>query len=426
MKDIRFPLSDEFWKFVSEHSADDPSRLRLEWHGRQADFDVDFAITQIECRQKFGKKLPSFLACDRFVFPSVLAGEQATNEFVARFHASLLGEECRQIIDCTAGLGIDAITFARTGRRVMAIELDLLKQQCLLANASTLDLKNLRALCADSTVLFSSGGFEPGTTVFIDPHRRDSAGGRAYGLRDCKPDVTLMLPRWEKEKVTVYLKLSPMLDVDMVLKQLDHVATLWAVCYKGECKEVLVKVDLGKEGVNERQEKLTKDRNEGNTDTNLIAVDLNDDGIVNEFECSREFAKVPAPVLGSVSEIEPGHYLYIPSAGIMKIGTYGAVCARFPGLMKLAASTPLFTSMWYYRSFPGRVVRIDAMVSSSDLKKMKGERMTVIARNYPLTAAQLRKKAALKEGDSHYLIGAGIGAHAKPTLLKCTAIEDAP
>ncbi len=402
-----FPLPEEFYQFVEQHADEEPSRLRLDFHGKQLPFDVDFAITQIECRRKFAKKLPSFVADPKFVFPSVVSGEQATNEAVARFHVSLLRGEDQKIIDMTAGLGIDAMSFAEAGHFVEAIEIDLLKQQCLLNNSQTLGLKRLRPMCADSTILFGRGNFQPNTVIFIDPHRRDSKGGRVYGLKDCVPDVTELLRRWEGEAPRVFLKLSPMLDIAQTLRDLPYARNVWAVCWKGECKEILVETEL-------------KSHSE---DVLLTAIDLDESGVISEFSCSREFAKVSAPVISAVSEIEPGNYLYVPSAGMMKLGAWGAVCARFPGLMKLSASTPLFISSWLYRTFPGKVLTIEDFIGSSALKKMKGQRATVIARNYPLSAEQLRKKSGLKEGNEKVLVGAKVGSKATPELFLCSHTE---
>lgn len=412
MKELRFPLPEEFYRFVEENKDSDLNKLRLEWHGKTCPFDLDLALSQIECRRKFAKKLPSFVKEQRFLFPSVVSGEQATNEFVARFHRELIEGHAKRVIDCTAGLGIDSITFAQSGVNVTAVERDLDKQQCLLHNAELFGLSNLRALCADSTVLFGKGMFDPETVIFIDPHRRDIKGKRVYGIKDCVPDVTRMVESWKNENVRVFLKLSPMLDIDQTIRDLHCVRRITAVCFKWECKELLVECDL-------RQSDKSSDN-----EIELEAIDLNEGGVISELKCSREFAKVHCPVLEDIATFEEGQYIYIPSAGMMKLGAWGAVCARFPGLQKLAPSTPIFVSGWYYRSFPGRVLTVSKVIGSSELKRLKGEHITVIARNYPLTAEELRKKAALKEGDSQYLVAVRTGVKSKPSLILCNRVDE--
>ena len=70
--------SQEFFDFIDKPRDDDPQKLRLKWAGKAADFDVALAITQIECRRKYARKLADTLARahDRFIFPDTLAGEQ--------------------------------------------------------------------------------------------------------------------------------------------------------------------------------------------------------------------------------------------------------------------------------------------------------------------------------------------------------------
>ena len=78
----------EFFEWVRTHIADNPSALRLKYSRCNDGFDYEAAITQIECRRKFGKKLAATLtAFPDFYFPSVLSGEQATADVVAQFHA---------------------------------------------------------------------------------------------------------------------------------------------------------------------------------------------------------------------------------------------------------------------------------------------------------------------------------------------------
>ena len=409
METARLNLSDKFFDYVTDHLSIDPVRLRLEIHGKNLGFNAELAITQIECRRKFARKLPGFVSHDRFLFPSVVAGEQATNEFVAQYH-SLLIEGSPDIIDMTAGLGIDVLSFAKKGCRVTAIELDDFKCECLEWNAHILGVSGVEVVCGDSTDIIKKIETRNDTVVFVDPHRRDSKGGRVYGLKDCLPDVTSLLPIWKEKKLKVWLKLSPMLDIEQTIRDLPGVCKITAVCFKGECKEILAC--------------WNPEEQVGISDIVLSAVDLDEEGLVSEFICTKEFARVPSPVISDTAEIEPGHYLYIPSAGMMKLGAWGAICAKYPGLVKLSGATPVFTSMWYYRTFPGKVLTIDSLIGSSDLKKLKGKKLNVAVRNYPMTAEQLSKKAGIVCGGEDWLIGVKIGTKARPHLMLCSRIKE--
>ena len=50
-------FGDDFFSFIASHESDDVARLRLKRHNA-ASFDMDFAITQIECRKRIRRKLP--------------------------------------------------------------------------------------------------------------------------------------------------------------------------------------------------------------------------------------------------------------------------------------------------------------------------------------------------------------------------------
>ena len=69
-------LNNEFWKWVDEHAADDSKKMWLKYGKTHAE-----AIVQVECRQRFGKKLAAtLLRVPQWYFPSVLSGEQATGD----------------------------------------------------------------------------------------------------------------------------------------------------------------------------------------------------------------------------------------------------------------------------------------------------------------------------------------------------------
>ena len=82
-------INKQFWDFVYSHVNDNCLSLRLKY-SNVCDFDVTFAIDQIEARQKVKDKLP-FVALNKdFIFPSLLSAEQCTCEAVADFKANYI------------------------------------------------------------------------------------------------------------------------------------------------------------------------------------------------------------------------------------------------------------------------------------------------------------------------------------------------
>ncbi len=147
-------VSEKMIEFVRKYAHEDTNTLRLRYAGNKAnafDFDLDFALIQIEARKKANRKLPGFLAHPDFVFPTLLSAEQASNETIAKFHAELI-KGSTAIIDITAGLGIDDLSIAKTGVSVTACEIDKIKCDALDHNAKVMGLTDHVSVVNDYSI----------------------------------------------------------------------------------------------------------------------------------------------------------------------------------------------------------------------------------------------------------------------------------
>ena len=116
--------NEDFFKFIEDHINDDPVKLRLKYHKvKDSSFDILFAITQIECRQRTKKKIPHILCNRNFLFPTKLLSEQCTDEIISDFHGQLF-DGCENVIDMTAGLFVDTFNISRNVKSVIGIEMD--------------------------------------------------------------------------------------------------------------------------------------------------------------------------------------------------------------------------------------------------------------------------------------------------------------
>lgn len=393
MDSISTPVS--FFRFIDVNIKEDIAKLRLRHHGNAAEFDVDFAITQIECRKKFRKKLPHFTSSPETLFPSVLAGEQASHEAVAQFHASLFnGSE--KVIDMTAGLGIDAMTIAAKVKSMIACELDTVKAQCLMHNKNAGNISNISVENADSTEIIKSH-IDCFDTVFIDPARRAAGNRRVYNFHDCQPDILSIQDFLLENSKRIMIKASPLLDITQTLKDIPSATSVRCICVEGECKEVLI------EAIKNGALKL------------LEAVNLNADGtLISDFSYS------PVDEKGEVGyctaeDLRTGCYLYEPDAAVMKLSPWNALTERFPGIKKLDKSSHLFISDKYFESFPGRKLKYKGVIEKKDRKALKSFPANVVTRNYPLSADELRKKLGVKEGQDKFVYGTRINE--KPVLI---------
>lgn len=387
-------------EFILQNINADPLSLRLKFAGKDVGFNLENAITQIEARKKCSKKLPLFLSFENFRFPSIVAAEQASDQRVASFHAKLC-KDSESILDITAGLGIDAmsIKLENPDVSITAIERDLNKATTLENNAAAIGIKSgFKVICADS-ISFIRQTDSHFDILFADPARRDNSNGRLYALKDCSPNlIELMADIFRVSKRFIF-KVSPMLDISAVINEIPDATTVYAVSVKGELKELLI--------TGEKGGKLEK----------ISSIMIYDDDSLEEFEFSPELRNIPTPIVSSPETIKPGMFLYEPDASIMKFGCWGVLTSRFPGLLKLAPNTSLFISEWEYLCFPGRVTRIETVVTKKELKSLKGKQLNVTCRNYPLSTNELKKKIATKDGGDKFLYGVGCGVQNRPILL---------
>ena len=117
-------------------------------------------------------------------------------------------------------------------------------------------------------------------------------------------------------------------------------------------------------------------------------------------------------------------YLYEPNASIMKAGCFGLLALRY-GLNALGRNSNLFVSNSLVDGFPGRqfVVTGCSTMNRQSLKALLAgiKSANVAVRNMPLSADELRKKLALKDGGDSYVFGttAADGTH---VILLCKRI----
>ncbi len=369
----------EFWKFVEEHRKDDVMRLRLKYHGaHDMPFDVDAAITQIECRQKFSKKLAETLRENpHFLFPDVIAGEQCTSDQLANYHASLIAEGERTL-DLTAGLGIDCLHFAEKAAKVTAIEINSRKAEALRANLAG----KAEAECSDCHAYLKTYQGEKYDTAFIDPDRRAEDGSRVYALDQCEPDVTGMTGDIFRVARRLIIKMSPMLDIAHTIALLPTAEKIIALGTRTECKELIAV--CGRESIMGEPE--------------IEAVTLLADGRESRMAFSRE-EELNAEATFSMPKA--GEYLYEPYPAVMKAAPFRLLSQRF-GVDKLHPNTHLYTSAAIAGNFPGEISVIKEVLpySSGVIKRIKKSypKINVAARNFDIPADAVRKKLGVKDG----------------------------
>lgn len=390
-------LIKDFFDFIDTHWDENPDSLRLRIKKGQFPFDTDLAITQIECRKKYSAKLKNFLSNPFFLFPDSISGEQSSHQAIAKFHASLIASE-QKIIDMTAGLGIDSFSMANRDVDVLSIELNEIKAKILKHNVEILNLNNVKVINSDSMEFLkqSDTSFD---LIFVDPARRDSKNNRVYNLRHCSPDILTYQDLLFKHSPRILIKASPLLDISQSIKDFPNLYSVKAIGVKGECKEILIE--------------LKRDFQNLSNPPKIEAINLNSEGEVislfsdvttNDNSCSEI----------NIEEIKEGAYILEPSAMVMKLSPWKSLCARF-NAKKFGPSSHLFITNELPKDFPGRVSKLQSIIKSKDRKSLNGFPASVVSRNHPMKADEIRKSFNLLEGDKYFIYASRIGN--KPIMI---------
>ena len=399
--EINLQINDDFFKFIKEHIVEDPVKLRLKYYNSQLPFDVMFAITQIECRQRTKKKLPEILNHQNFIFPTKLLSEQSTDEIVAKLHSELF-EECNYVVDMTAGLCIDTYYISKNVKHVLAIEMDVNAAKVAEYNISLLS-KNISVICADSTEYILDNDIKA-DAIFVDPARRDNNKNRVYNLADCSPNIIDFQQELKNRCDFAIVKASPMIDITDTIRRIHNISNIYIIGLKNECKEILFKIDF-------------KSQPES---VNIKTINYVSDGVQRFDYIYESTTKSPinsAPIKDS--------YLYEPNCCIMKSGAYNILSERH-NINPISDNTHIFTSTILYSDFPGRIFNIEKVLPYKK-NKMKGfnkiyPQINIATRNFPYSPEVLKKELKIKDGGDKYLFG--ITCQDKtPLLLICSKVS---
>jgi len=389
-------MKDETAVFICNHRDDDVARLALQIDGRA---DSDFILRQIDGWQRLRHKVPSWASADELLYPKRLSIEQASGEEAARYKeqiAKRLLPSGSTMADLTGGFGVDFSFMARRFDRATYVERD--EELCMLArhNFSLLGI-SANIVCSDGVEYLKN--MQSVDLIFIDPARRDSAGRKTVGISDCEPDITAMLPLLREKSKYTLVKLSPMLDWHEAMRSINTikrcVTEIHVVASDGECKELLFVL--------------------GDEDLSALPMIYCSDG-----ESSFSFRPEDEEQCVCVIAYAPNTYIYEPNAAIMKAGAFKSVGQRY-GLQKLHKNSHLYTSNSKVDMFPGRCFRLIEVdgFGKQDLRRLVGRRANLTIRNFPESAATLRRRLRLTDGGDEYWFATTLADNRK-VILRCT------
>lgn len=380
--------TESFREFVLEHEGDDPSRLMLS-RGRWPEFDVNAAVTAIECRRKIRTKLPEWYAEPGIIFPDRICAEQSSSSETARYKADVAAGIIRGtlakdsensstkanvirgcIADLTGGLGVDSLAFSRVATHVLYNEMNperaaAAKHNFVLLGADNIDVIShcvqprkaseinggpdtegqASATCSVMPSRSSaSEGYVAGVSatlpdsfwetlatfrpdlIYMDPARRSTTGNKVFLLEDCSPDVLTLLSDLFRISGNLLLKLSPMADISMLITRLRE--------HQGYVHEIHVVAAVG-----ECKELLLWVRPEPCSRPRLF---INENGHVIEAD---EKSCDATPKFLTQNQLSTMTSLFEPGRALAKAGLFHTVASLFKvNAYKAGCSTHLYFS----------------------------------------------------------------------------------
>lgn len=421
-------VDEATWQFIDEHLQEDVRQLALQ-KNKYKDIDFDFALRQIQGRKKTRDKLPLLASIPRFVFPPSLALEQCSSEITAKYKRIIINDilcrdtACRVSIendtdkssrdtacrvstgnhrimaDLTGGFGIDTLFLSNLFETCHYVEPQRQLCDILSHNLKLLQFEHVQV--HQTTMEDFIQDMEPVDFLYLDPSRRNAQGSRVVSLEDCTPNIVQYKDILLQKARKVMLKLSPMLDIKRALAQLPETKEIYVLALNGECKELLLLLDVGVQ--KPLQYHAVNIWLEGNSMKELC------------FDFTDEEEQNAIPKFDS----QVGQYLYEPNAAILKAGAFKSLATHF-GLNKLHPHTHLYTSDSLIKEFPGRIFRVQNIYSNKDAKTALKtiQKANVAVRNFPQTADELKKSLKLADGGTVYVFGTTLD-NGQKVIISC-------
>lgn len=373
--------SPEGLALVESHLESDPVSFVLKHQKSAKEIPLSAVATQIKYLQRARTKLPSWYEA-RCILPP-RAFEQCSSEKAAGLKPFVSGSRA---LDLTCGLGVDTRQLAGLFDEVVALEADPDLAAVTEWNLQRLGCNNvdLRNISAEDFIDAYDG--PPFDLVFIDPDRRDKDGRRKYALADCRPDVLALREKLVKLGSRVMIKLSPMLDITELRRQLDPIDRITVVAVDHECKEVLVEL--------------------GASDGFQLGVSCSRGGQTYRFEMEPFSINIP------VSYPEEGEYAYEPDISLYKAGLTGnwwtTAYPDLPGGVNHPEG--YYFSSELVEDFPGRVYEVQEVLRYQPQKIKQHllaaghKRVNLSRRYFDVPLKKVRKQGGINEGGEAYLL----------------------
>lgn len=386
---------DKTCKFIQSHKNEDVRLLALKY-ANEKDINIHYALTQISAWQIAQNKLPLWGQTEGIEYPIHLSMEQCSSQSTAEYKFEIVKSLCIQgnMIDLTAGFGVDCCIIGRYFKNVTAVEKNEELCRLLNHNLPLMGCKNINVINSDCETYikelseYKSNHFN---LIFIDPARRDNHGRKIFKINDCTPDVCELNEIMLRMSDIVMIKLSPMLDLTSIESELKGIYEIHVVSLNNECKEIIVI--------------LKSELKDGVSTPNIICSNITKHD-VQRF-CFTRKLEADASCMFFNLDVSKNDllFLYEPNTSIMKGGAYKIIALQY-NLMKVHKNSHLYLSHNKIENFQGRKFKVIEIIQlkKEGIKKIKAYKQANLAtRNFPQSVTELRKKLQLRDGGHIYM-----------------------
>ncbi len=388
--------------FIKKHLHDDINELAL--HANlYPDIDIKAAIIQIQGWQIANRKLPLWANTNGIIYPKHISLEQCSSQTTAEYKASIIKNLAskERMADMTGGYGVDAVIMGRMFSHLTFVEPN--KDLCELAahNLPLLGIKEFtieNKRCEDALHIIAHQDF-----IFVDPSRRNSNGARVVSISECTPNVHELNKQLCEKADTVMIKLSPMLSVSSLVKELQGIKAIHIVSVNNECKEILAIL----------------------TDTLFKVPIIKCVNITDKETQVFSFTQEEEDACPHTYVRDLQTFLYEPNASLMKACCFNSIASQY-NMSQLHPNSHLYTSDDLIEDFPGRSFRVDKVLSMNkyDIKELqKLKKANISIRNFHSTVTNLRQRLKLEEGGDSFIFATTLADNRK-VLLLCRKITD--
>lgn len=370
-------LKSEIQNFINRHIGTDIQKLSLQ-KNPFPETDYKVILNQIEAKTKAKTKLPTWFNCENIIFPSKISVEQTSSETTARYKSQLISGN--NLIDLTGGFGVDCYYFSKVFKQVIHCELN--------TDLSEIAKHNFEMLKADNITCYPKDGLEvlkdlnqKFDWIYIDPSRRNESKGKVFLLKDCLPDITILLEDYLKYSDNILIKTSPVYDISVGISELKFIKNIHIIALENEVKELLFEIQK----TSELQDFKPWVRTVNLTSSRIEKFD---------FVWGQE-------VSPTYSELQK--YLYEPNASVMKSQGFDSICEEFK-VNKLHKHSHLYTSDKKVE-FVGRIFEVKQVIpyKKGEMKAvLQNQKANITVRNFPETVAQIRQKWKIADGGNLY------------------------